>query len=80
MKQYIQYIQNAGDGATTAHFIEDWEPIGVDVLNIMQLAGMISVDENDRIHLHTCDADCDCPEGKKCVQAHKDVGVCKPIN
>jgi hypothetical protein len=51
LKQYLEYVRNTGGGATRAHFIEDWEPIGDRAWSELVAAGVVRQDENARIHL-----------------------------
>ena len=50
-QQYLKYILDAGEGATVIGFIEEWHPVGNKILNEMKSNNLITVDENDRIHL-----------------------------
>jgi hypothetical protein len=45
----LEYVRNTGGGATKAHFMEDHEPIGARVWDVLVNAGFVSVDEYGRI-------------------------------
>lgn len=49
--KYLQWIENAGVGATRKNFIEDWEPIGGSILHGMLIDGLIEIDENGNISI-----------------------------
>jgi hypothetical protein len=50
-RQFIHYVANTGGGATKANFIEDWEPIGQRVWDELCGAGLIELNENQRVIL-----------------------------
>lgn len=39
-KQSLQYIKNTNGGASVAHFIDDWEPVGRMEWNLLLDAGL----------------------------------------
>ncbi len=50
-QKYLEYISNAGKGATVENFIDDWKPSGEKVLNQLKSNNLITIDDNNRIHL-----------------------------
>ncbi len=44
MKKYLEYIKNAGEGATMLNFIEDWEPIGAELIQVLLQAEVITIE------------------------------------
>lgn len=48
--KYLDYIKNAGGSPTVTWFIEDWEPIGAEVLKELEVAGVVRVVEG-RVYL-----------------------------
>jgi ribosomal protein S19E (S16A) len=51
LKNAAQYVKNTNGGATRSHFIEDHEPVGVQLWEDLSNAGLVRQDENPRIHL-----------------------------
>lgn len=49
LRQFLQYVQNTGGGATKKNFIEDWEPVGEKLW--VDLEGCIREDKNGKIFL-----------------------------
>ncbi len=43
MKQYIQWVRNAGPNATIKNFDDDWEPIGPMVRKQLSEEGLVRV-------------------------------------
>jgi hypothetical protein len=41
-KKYLQYIVNAGEGATAANLIDDWCPVGEKVLHDLVQTGLVA--------------------------------------
>lgn len=43
--KYIEYIKNINGALIVEWFDEDWEPIGPDIRNEMQLCGIIKIED-----------------------------------
>lgn len=50
-QKYLEYISNAGEGATVEKFIEHWKPIGEKILQELKSNNLIVVDDNNKIKL-----------------------------
>jgi hypothetical protein len=50
-QKYLEYITNAGEGATVENFVTDWDPVGNKVLNQLKSNNLVTIDDNNIIHL-----------------------------
>ncbi|MBY0475457.1 MAG: hypothetical protein K2Q13_10425 [Nitrosomonas sp.] len=50
-QQYLEYISNTEEGVTVENFIDNWKPVGIKVLKELKSNNLITVDNNNRIHL-----------------------------
>ncbi len=50
-RKFIVYVSNTGGHATPADFIEDWEPIGGQVLEDLGDMGLINKNEQGKLVL-----------------------------
>ena len=47
----LEYVRNTNGGATKTHFLEDHEPIGEMLWNILHVGGLVTLNERGYIFL-----------------------------
>lgn len=50
-KQALQYVVNTGANASRDHFLEDHDPIGQVLWTDLELEGLVTLNEHDKIIL-----------------------------
>lgn len=50
-KRALQYVKNTNGGASVMHFMDDHEPVGIQILGTLTQQKLVTTDEHGKIFL-----------------------------